>query len=80
MKAIILLLFTSIMFSQSSVITAGNSNETFGSNLVRMQEFDTIIEEVSLGIPKYEIPIEQPKIAVKKKLTWWQKLIKAIFG
>lgn len=80
MKTIILILFTTVLFSQNSFVAAGNSNETFGENITRMQEFDTIVKEVSLGVPKFETPIEKPKPIVKKKLSWWQKLLKAIFG
>jgi len=78
MKLIILILFTSIAFAQSSIVASGTNAYTIGETFPIMQQLDTIEKEVSLSIPKYEM--EQPKPIVKKKLTWWQKLIKAIFG
>jgi len=78
MKLIILILFTSITFAQSSIVASGTNTYTIGETFPIMQQVDTIVEEVSLSVPKYEI--EQPKPIVKKKLNWWQKLIKAIFG
>ena len=74
---LILILFTTLTFGQSSIVAAGNETYTIGETFPIMQQVDIIVE-VSLGVPKYEI--EQPKPIVKKKLTWWQKLIKAIFG
>ena len=77
MKKLILILFTTITFAQSSIVASGSSNITIGEVFPIMQQVDTIVE-VSLSVPKYEV--EQPKPIVKKKLTWWQKLLKAIFG
>jgi len=37
-------------------------------------------KEVTLTVPKFEVPVEKPKETIKKKLTWWQKILKAIFG
>lgn len=79
MKLIILLLFTTVCFGQSSIVASGNSNVTIGEVFPIMQQIQEE-KEVSLGTPKFEIPIEKPKPIVKKKLSWWQKLIKAIFG
>ena len=68
-----LLLFTSLSFGQSAIIAAGNQTETIGETFPLMQQLDTVINEVSLGVPKYDF--EQPKpIAVKKK-NWLEKLI-----
>jgi len=78
MKLIIIILFTSITFAQSSIVASGTNTYTIGETFPIMQQLDTIAEEVSLSVPKYEI--EQPKPIVKKKLTWWQRLLKAIFG
>ena len=58
----------SIAFSQSSIVAAGNANETFGETFPIMQK------EVTLNVPKYEIPIEPPKPIVKKQ-SLWQKII-----
>ena len=70
-----ILLFVNMSFGQNSIVGAGNQNETFGANLVKMQEFDTIINEVSLGVPKYEYP-EQPKPIIKKKpKSFFKKII-----
>lgn len=75
MKILILLLFTTILFSQNSIVTAGNQTETFGENITRMQTFDTIVEEVSLGTPTFELP-EPPKPIIKKNpKTFLEKLI-----
>jgi len=79
MKKLILLLFTSIAFAQSSIVAGGSSNITIGEIFPIMQTIEEE-KEVSLSVPKFETPIEQPKPIVKKKLTWWQKLLKAIFG
>ena len=78
MKLLTLLLFTTILFSQNSIVTAGNQTETFGENITRMQTFDTIVEEVSLGTPTFELPEQpKPKPIIKKK-SFLQKLIEAI--
>jgi len=79
MKLIILILFTALTFAQSSIVASGNETYTIGEVFPIMQQVDTIVE-VSLSVPKFETPIEAPKPVVKKKLTWWQKLLKAIFG
>lgn len=80
MKSLILLiLLTTITFAQSSIVPSGSSNITIGEVFPIMQTI-TKEKEVSLSVPKFETPIEAPKPIVKKKLTWWQKLIKAIFG
>jgi len=79
MKSIIvlsLLLFTTIVFSQSSIVSGGNTSETFGEVFPSMQTFDTIVE-VNLGTPIFEVPIVQPKPVVKKK-TIWQKFIESL--
>jgi len=79
MKTIILIFFTTVCFGQSVIIPAGNANETIGAVFPIMRD-NMKPKEVSLGTPKFELPIEKPKPVVKKKLTWWQRLIKAIFG
>ena len=64
-------------FGQSTIIAAGNQTETFGETFPLMQQIDTTIVEVSLGVPKYEI--EQPqKTIVKKKVSIWEKFINFI--
>ena len=76
MKIITLLLFSTILFAQSSIVAAGSSNITIGEVFPIMQ---TIQEEkeVTLSTPKFEIPIEQPKQIIKKK-TFFQRLIEAL--
>lgn len=66
--------------SQSSIIAAGTKDFTIGETFPIMQTITVEKKEVSLGVPKYEIPIEipQPKLAVKK--NWFIKLLKRIFN
>ena len=77
MKLLILLLFTTILFAQSSIVPAGgnakNISYTIGAGLVELQI--PIVEEVTLGTPTFEVP-EPPKPTVKKKLTFWQRILK----
>jgi len=79
MKTIILLILFNISYCQSSIVASGSSNITIGEIFPIMQTIEEE-KEVTLSTPKFEIPIEAPKPIVKKKLTWWQKLLKAIFG
>mgnify|MGYP007124299517 CR=1 FL=1 len=80
MKLLILILFTNFSIAQNSIVSAGNTNETFGEVFPIMQTIQKP-KEVSLSVPNFEPPIEAPKPIVKKKpLTWLQKLIKALFG
>lgn len=73
MKLLILLLFTTILFAQESIVAAGNESETIGEVFPIMQQVDTIIQ-VSLGVPKYEF--EQPKPIIKKKTkSFFEKII-----
>lgn len=74
---IILLLFTSISFSQRAIVAGGNQNETFGEVIPLMQQIDTTVVEVSLGLPTHQIP-ELPKKEVVKKKSLFQKIIEAI--
>jgi len=76
MKFILLILFVNLSIAQSSIVACGNKDITIGEVFPIMQ---TIQEEkeVSLSTPKFEIPIEQPKI-VKKKLTIFDKIINLI--
>jgi len=71
--AIILLLFTSLSFSQSNFIAAGKENFTVGETFPIMQQVDTIIE-VNLGVPKFELP-EPPKPKPIKKQSFFDKII-----
>lgn len=74
MKLIILLLFVNFSNAQNSIVAAGNQSETFGETFAIMQQLDTIvIEEVSLGVPKYEYP--EIKITPKKKVSFLQSII-----
>ena len=73
MKLIILLLFVNISIAQSSIVAAGNQTETIGETFPIMQQVDTIVVEVSLGVPKYEYP--EIKITPKKKVSFLQSII-----
>jgi len=75
MKLLILLLAFNIGYCQSSIIAAGNQTETIGEVFPIMQQ-DLKEKEISLGIPKFEVPIEKP--IIKKKINWWQKLLKLL--
>jgi len=76
--AVFVLFFTLLSFGQNSIVTAGNETETIGETFPIMQQVDTIINEVSLGVPTFELP-EQPKQQpIIKKKSFLQKLIEAI--
>lgn len=80
MKLLTLLLFSTILFSQSSIVPAGgnaqNISYTIGAGLVELQI--PVIEEVTLGVPKFEAPEQpKPKPIIKKK-SFLQKLIEAL--
>jgi len=62
------------VIAQSSIIAAGNQTETIGEVFPIMQT-DLKEKEISLGLPKFEVPIEKPII---KPPTFWQKLILTI--
>ena len=59
-------------YAQIAIITAGNQTETIGEVFPIMQTIQK--ESVPLNVPKFEVPIEKP--IVKKKLTFWQKILK----
>lgn len=61
------MLFTTVIFAQSSIVVSGHECYTVGDTFQVIQTVDTIITEVSLGIPKWEVSIETPKPIVKKK-------------
>ena len=64
----------SLIILQASIIASGNANYTVGEVFPIMQ---TVQQEksVPLNVPKFEsVPIIK-----KKKLTFWQKLLK-LFG
>jgi len=63
------------VIAQNSIIAAGNQAETIGEVFPIMQQ-DLKEKEISLGVPKFEVPIEKP--VVVKKLNWWQKLLKLL--
>jgi len=64
-----------IIYAQVVIIAAGNQTETIGEVFPIMQQ-DLKEKEISLGVPNFEIPIEKP--IIKKKLNWWQKLLKLL--
>ena len=59
-------------YAQIAIIAAGNQTETIGEVFPIMQQ--DAKNYVPLGVPKFEIHIEQPKPIVKKK-SLWQKII-----
>lgn len=78
MKTIILLLFVNLSIAQSGIVPAGgnaqNISYTIGSQFVELQI--PIVEEVSLGVPKFEVPEQpKPKPIIKKKKSFFEKLI-----
>jgi len=64
-----------IIYAQVAIITAGNQTETLGEVFPIMQQIE--IENVSLGVPRFEVPSVKP-IVKEKPLTFWQKLILTI--
>ena len=70
------ILFTTLSFAQNSIVAAGNETYTVGEVFPIMQTVQKQ-KEVSLSVPKFEIPIEKPKPIVKKK-SFIQKLIDLI--
>ena len=71
-KTIAILLFSISSFGQSSIVSGANKFETFGGGLVELQI--EVKKDVPLSIPTYTI--EKPKPIVKKKLTFWQRILK----
>lgn len=56
-------------YTQIAIIAASSPSETIGEVFPIMQ---TIVKkDVSLSVPKFEVPIERPK---QKQPTFWQKL------
>ena len=73
-KIAILLLFTSLSFGQSSIVAAGNETHTIGETFPIMQQVDTLVQ-VSLSVPKWDVPIEAPKPKPIKKKSLFEKLM-----
>ena len=78
-KSSLIILFSFAVNAQSGIVVAGNTQNnisyTIGSQLVELQI--PIVEEVTLGVPKFEVP-EQPKpkpIIKKKPKSFFEKLI-----
>jgi hypothetical protein len=71
---IVFILFVNIALGQSSIVAAGNETYTIGETFPIMQSVDTIVEEVSLGVPKWEVPTEI-KTTPKKKVSFLQSII-----
>jgi len=72
----LILLFSTVIFAQSNIVASGHDNYTVGSQLVELQ-IPAPKKDPVLSVPKYEIPIEQPKPIVEKKKSLWQKIIEA---
>lgn len=78
-KSSLIILFSFGVNAQSGIVAAGNTQNnisyTIGSQLVELQI--PIVEEVTLGVPKFEVP-EQPRpkpIIKKKPKSFFEKLI-----
>ena len=76
MKIIPIFMLSISCLGQSSIVAAGKENFTIGETFPLMQQFDTIVQEGTLSVPKFEIPIDPPKPIVKKKLNFWQMILK----
>ena len=76
MKIIPIFMLSISCLGQGAIIAAGKENFTIGETFPLMQQVDTVIQEVSLGVPRFEMPIEQPNPVGKKKLTFWQMILK----
>jgi hypothetical protein len=50
-----------MLFSQESIVTAGNKTYTIDEVFPIMQQVDTLVQ-VSLSVPKYEIEQKKPII------------------
>ncbi len=57
---------------QVAIVASSHASYTIGEVFPIMQTVQK--ESVSLGVPKYEIPIESPK-PVAKKESLWQKIV-----
>jgi len=71
------MLLGSISNAQETIVASGTNDYTIGETFPIMQS-DIKPKEVSLSIPKYEYPVEQPKPVTTKKKNFFQKLIEAI--
>lgn len=80
MKLFITLLFTTLSYSQEGIVVTGGDNEnvsyTIGAGLAELQI--PVIQEVTLGGPKFEVPKQPEPKPVAKKKTFFEKLIDAI--
>jgi len=78
MKKLILIILTiSICNAQESIVASGTKDYTIGETFPIMQS-DMKPKEVLLSVPKFEIPVEQPKPVTIKKKNFFQKLIEAL--
>ena len=60
------------IYAQIAIIAASSPTETIGEVFPIMQQDSK--NYVPLNVPKYEVTIEKP--IVKKKLTFWQRILK----
>lgn len=69
-----MVLWTPCCFSQIAIVASGTNDYTIGETFPIMQQV-VKVEEVSLGVPKFEVP-EQPKPKpVTKKKSVIEKLM-----
>lgn len=80
MKIIALLLFTTLSYSQEGIVVAAGNSEnisyTIGAGLVELQI--PIMQEATLGVPKFEVPKQPEPKPVAKKKSFFEKLIDAL--
>jgi len=74
---LITMLLVTVMFSQENIVASGTKDYTIGETFPIMQQ-DYKPKEVSLSVPKYEIPVTEPKPVTTKPKNFFQKLIEAI--
>lgn len=74
-NVVCLILFSTISYSQSYIVASGSENITIGETFPIMQTVFKV-ESISLGVPTFEVPVVKP--IVKKKLSFWQRLINFI--
>lgn len=80
LMVLISIMLTAFSYSQQVIVSAGNSNETFGQVFPIIQTDMTDVE-VYLGLPKFEKPVKtyipKPKAPIKKP-NFFQRLFKAL--
>ena len=60
--------------AQSSIVASGKDEITIGETFPIMQQ-NFKEKEVSLGVPKFELPVEQTKVPISKKKSLFEKIV-----